>query len=403
MLHGEALAHPAVVERSPRSPVRIPRRVPAPPRRPAARRLSARGSRHRSDRTATRDVHGPAGCVRSTTAWMIAWRISSGSLGDGSPARRLSRCSRSSSRSRMATVRSSALVSAHGVRSSSPSRPSSRAAVTTSPASGAAARPPYPPFSRMTANAIRFDTDAYGAKPTNHECDGAPSISAVPVLPATSSGCAISPRPVPDDDDLPHGVGEPARPGDVDHAHRLRIHGSRPSMTSRAGGNTPSPAIAAATRAIRNGVASDLALAIRRERQRVAQPFGRVAPRQADVEQRRRLAQPRGTETRAQLREVGVARVHEPAVERHAPVRHRVGHVIAHGTAPSRHDVADTAVVEAPAEQWLVGERRRAAQDGRGGHQLEGRPRRIDAVARTIEQAVSLVVARRSRQARAAR
>ena len=37
----------------------------------------------------------------------------------------------------------------------------------------------------------------YGAKPMNHECDGAPVTSAVPVFPAMGTGTVLTLRPVP--------------------------------------------------------------------------------------------------------------------------------------------------------------------------------------------------------------
>ena len=40
----------------------------------------------------------------------------------------------------------------------------------------------------LTAKAIFAEAPSNGAKPTNHECDGAPATSAVPVFPAMRSG-----------------------------------------------------------------------------------------------------------------------------------------------------------------------------------------------------------------------
>src|SRR5262245_50825843 len=64
------------------------------------------------------------------------------------------------------------------------------AAETISPAAAAAFAPPYPAFSRMTANAMRLVAGPYGANPANQACDGAPATWAVPVLPAIRPGCA---------------------------------------------------------------------------------------------------------------------------------------------------------------------------------------------------------------------
>src|SRR5215813_7968949 len=50
-------------------------------------------------------------------------------------------------------------------------------------AAGAAAVPPYTPFSTSTETAIFRPAPLYGAKPMNQACDGASASSAVPVLP----------------------------------------------------------------------------------------------------------------------------------------------------------------------------------------------------------------------------
>ena len=66
--------------------------------------------------------------------------------------------------------------------------PREAADVTIPPAMDAAACPPYPAFSTITAKAMRRVAGPAGANPTNHECDAAPATSAVPVLPAMRDG-----------------------------------------------------------------------------------------------------------------------------------------------------------------------------------------------------------------------
>src|SRR5260370_37664586 len=75
-------------------------------------------------------------------------------------------------------------------------RPILTAASTISAAAGAAAVPPYTPFSTSTENAILRAAPPYGAKPMNQAWDGAPPSSAVPVFPATAT-LAAPRRPVP--------------------------------------------------------------------------------------------------------------------------------------------------------------------------------------------------------------
>ena len=70
--------------------------------------------------------------------------------------------------------------------------PAAAAAETISPAIGAAASPPYPASSTITATAIFFFAAPNGAKPTNHACDGRPATSAVPVFPAMRHGLLLS-------------------------------------------------------------------------------------------------------------------------------------------------------------------------------------------------------------------
>jgi len=66
--------------------------------------------------------------------------------------------------------------------------PAAAAAVTISPAAGAALAAPYPAFSTMMAKAMCLTAAPYGAKPTNQLCDGLPDSSAVPVFPAIRHG-----------------------------------------------------------------------------------------------------------------------------------------------------------------------------------------------------------------------
>src|SRR5580698_9024728 len=75
--------------------------------------------------------------------------------------------------------------------------PSLTAAFTISAAAGAAAVPPYTPFSTNTEKAIRCAAVPYGAKPMNHACEAASCNSAVPVLPAMGTLVAAARRPVP--------------------------------------------------------------------------------------------------------------------------------------------------------------------------------------------------------------
>jgi hypothetical protein len=67
-------------------------------------------------------------------------------------------------------------------------KPAVAAAVTISPAAGAALAAPYPAFSMMIAKAIRFVAAPYWAKPTNQLCDGLPETSAVPFFQAIRHG-----------------------------------------------------------------------------------------------------------------------------------------------------------------------------------------------------------------------
>src|SRR5579875_1318575 len=78
--------------------------------------------------------------------------------------------------------------------------PKSAAALTISAAAGAAAVPPYTPFSISTDIAILRVLAAAalcGANPMNQACEGASASSAVPVLPAIGIAPAAR-RPVPE-------------------------------------------------------------------------------------------------------------------------------------------------------------------------------------------------------------
>ncbi len=122
-----------------------------------------------------------------------------------------------------------------------------------SPASGAATRPPYPAFSTTTAKAMRGDSA--GAKPTNHECDGAPWTSAVPVFPAIATGCEASTWPVPE---VTASRMAPRR----NAASGGRSQGTlvaaifAPGCTMAASWMLPLLAMAATARAMRSGLAS---------------------------------------------------------------------------------------------------------------------------------------------------
>src|ERR1019366_6156132 len=66
----------------------------------------------------------------------------------------------------------------------------------TPPGAGAAAVPPYTPFSTRMEKAILRPAPPYGAKPMNQACDGPSASSAAPVLPATAT-LAAPRRPGP--------------------------------------------------------------------------------------------------------------------------------------------------------------------------------------------------------------
>ena len=90
-------------------------------------------------------------------------------------------------------------------------RPACAAAVTISPAAGAALAPPYPAFSITIAKAIRLVAGPYGAKPTNHPCGGLPVTSAVPVLPAMGQAWLSQAAPRAGKHDVAHVPAEPLR------------------------------------------------------------------------------------------------------------------------------------------------------------------------------------------------
>ena len=90
-------------------------------------------------------------------------------------------------------------------------------------------------------------------------------------------------------------------------------------------------------------------------------------------------------ELQRQLREVGVARSHEPVVHRDGAVGVPIEHVVAHGAAAwNAH--ADTAVRETAARELFLREPEIAPQRRRGGDQLERGAGRIGPVSRPVEE-----------------
>ena len=92
--------------------------------------------------------------------------------------------------------------------------PLAAAADTISPAAGAAARPPYPAFSMMMANAILFVGATVRRKADEPGVRRRLPTSAVPVFPAIRHGWRSRLRPVPVEDGIAHVLRQraPRRP-----------------------------------------------------------------------------------------------------------------------------------------------------------------------------------------------
>ena len=126
-------------------------------------------------------------------------------------------------------------------------------------------------------------------------------------------------------------------------------------------------------------------LPVGRLRQRGAEALDGSAGRHRDAERRRRVEQRLGAQLEGQLREVGVARHHQPVVHADPAVRMPIQHVVA--DRPAAGDAgADTPVGQGTAAVGLGAQRGILSQRGGGRHQLEGRARRIQAEAGAVEE-----------------
>ena len=147
--------------------------------------------------------------------------------------------------------------------------------------------------------------------------------------------------------------------------------------------------MAAAARAIRNGVASTSALAVSDLRQRLSYSSGRLGRR------RERNAQPaRGVEQRLrpeldrELRKVRVAGMHEALVHVDRAMRMRVQHIVANRPAPALDPGADSPVGQTNAHERGLAAIDVLTQCGRRRDQLECRSRRIQPVSRAVQQRI---------------
>src|ERR1022692_2381640 len=134
-------------------------------------------------------------------------------------------------------------------------RPSFTAASTICAAAGAAAVPPYTPFSTRTDRAILRAPAPYGAKPMNQAWEGASASSAVPVLPATGT-LAVARRPVPWVTTARMNCPSVLAASGVITASGTVVRALVSSVIQRPSGIAPPLATVAATRASWNGEAT---------------------------------------------------------------------------------------------------------------------------------------------------
>ena len=270
------------------------------------------------------------------------------------------------------------------------SGPAAVAAVTISPAAGAALAPPYPAFSMMMAKAIRLVAGPYGAKPTNHPCEGAFDTSAVPVLPAIRPGMVPQAAAGAGQDHVAHVAGEHARAVAASRNRsvaRLRhsVLLACASREARRRTRSPPPRAPSAAASRRHRPGRSRSAEACRARAAAHRPCRGVSgiPRRPAVP-----TSGSGPSLTASCAKYALHEWTKPSCMSIVPcgcvssTSSRTGRFQPGDLAPTRPS-GSRAQVNVAAPDRVLPQRRR------GRHQLERRSRRIQAVARAIEQASS--------------